>query len=514
MSLRTPSRRGVAIFAVMVAVAIAALTAASVLSLVDARLGATRVSLDRSQVQLLLQSGARAIVAELHQQRHELLQGREPRVTKVWSMPVDGGSRGVIRLVAWTSSSTDENAASGPVIWSEAACLDLNHATPAMLAKVPGLDEASGDRIVAQRLSSGYESVAEIVDAAGVPATLFDESPIDTESRPSSDDVPSAQPLPIGLWLTVFTAEPNLQVGIGPRGSEHAGRPRIDLSKGWSDELAHTLADRFGPEHARVIGDVVQRRGKVVNDAGAWREIVNDPAIAADAGGKGVGGTDLLASAIDALTWTPDPFVMGRIDVMRAPANVLAAVPGIDAAAAERIVGARGSLDSDQMGSIGWLLSGGDNKGVLTPEAFAEASPWLVARSLQWRVRLEAGIADPGQGDTPDATVTLRSPRQIEIVVDVAGQAPRVAYWREVTMLPLAGVLAKAATESTASTPPIRETTEPSIATPENPGPTPMELVPTNSNSPEMGPVSPKPGVAEDPNTGVDRRRGRWRVVT
>lgn len=511
MTPRAPSRRGVAIFAVMVAVAIAALTAASVLSLVDARLGATRVSLDRSQVQLLLQSGARAIVAELHQQRPELLQGREPRVTKAWSMPVEGGARGVVRLVAWTSSPGDENAASGPTLWSEAACLDLNHATPAMLAKVPGLDEASGDRIVAQRPSTGYESVAEIVDAAGVPASLFDESTIDAESGSQAQDALPSQASPIASWLTVYAAEPNLQVGIGPRGSEHVGRPRIDLSKGWSDELAHTLADRFGPDHARIIGDVLQRRGKSVNDAAAWREIVNDPAIAAETGG---GGAGLLASVIDALTWTPDPFVLGRIDVMRAPPNVLAAVPGIDAAAAERIVGARGSLASDQMGSIGWLLSGGNNKGVLTPEAFAEASPWLVARSLQWRVRLEAGIAEPGQGDTPDATVTLRSPRRVEIVVDVAGQSPRVAYWREVTMLPLAGVLAKSATESTASTTPIREATESPIATPENPGPTPMELVPTNSNSPGTGPVSPKPEATEDPSAGVDRRRGRWRVGT
>ncbi len=510
MKFRGPPRHGVAIFAVMLAVAIAALTAAGVLALVDARLGATRAGLDRSQVQLLLQSGVRAMVAELHQQRPELLLGREPRVTKAWSMSVEGGGRGVVRLVAWTSSSGDDNAAPGPTLWSEAACLDLNHATPAMLGKVPGLDEATGDRIVAQRPSTGYESVAEIVDAAGVPASLFDESPIDEASGSPAQDAPTTRPSPIGSWLTVYAAEPNQQVGVGPRGSEHAGRPRIDLSKGWSDELAHALADRFGPDHARIIGDVLQRRGKAVSDPAAWREIVNDPAIA----GGGGGGAGLLASAIDALTWTPDPFVLGRIDVMRAPAPVLAAVPGIDATAAERIVGARGSLASEQVGSIGWLLSGGNDKGVLMPEAFAAASPWLVARSLQWRVRIEAGIAEPGQGDTPDATATLRSPRRVEVVVDIAGESPRVAYWREVTMLPLAGVLAKGASESSPPTTPIREATEPTIPTPENPGPTPTELVPTNSNSQGAGAVGPRPEATEDPGAGADRRRGRWRVGT
>jgi len=92
---------------------------------------------------------------------------------------------------------------------------------------------------------------------------------------------------------------------------------------------------------------------------------------------------------LDVFCATPDPYPIGRVDLLRAPAPVLAAIPGIDEATADAIVAVRGSLDDESRRTLVWPVI----EGVMTEAQFQEAVDYLASRSMQWRVRIEAGIS-------------------------------------------------------------------------------------------------------------------------
>ena len=70
-----------------------------------------------------------------------------------------------------------------------------------------------------------------------------------------------------------------------------------------------------------------------------------------------------LGRVLDASTTDPSPFATGRVDVSEAPVEVLAGVPGIDLALAQRIVQQRssnsGASTAEPRDTIAWLLDGG-----------------------------------------------------------------------------------------------------------------------------------------------------------
>ncbi len=70
-----------------------------------------------------------------------------------------------------------------------------------------------------------------------------------------------------------------------------------------------------------------------------------------------------LGRVLDTATTDSSPFTTGRIDVSEAPAVVIASVPGIDLALAQRIVQQRasnsGSSANEPRDTIAWLLDGG-----------------------------------------------------------------------------------------------------------------------------------------------------------
>lgn len=69
-----------------------------------------------------------------------------------------------------------------------------------------------------------------------------------------------------------------------------------------------------------------------------------------------------LGRVLDASTVDPSPFTIGRVDVLEAPAEVLAGVPGIDLTLARRIVQQRssdtGASITEPRDTIAWLLDG------------------------------------------------------------------------------------------------------------------------------------------------------------
>ena len=101
---------------------------------------------------------------------------------------------------------------------------------------------------------------------------------------------------------------------------------------------------------------------------------------------------------MDSFTGRSEEFVRGRIDINLAPASVLACVPGIDREAANRIVSARSSIDADRRRSVVWIA----DEEILTAAQFEQAVDWLTTRSMQWRVRIEAGVQRIDEFDLAD----------------------------------------------------------------------------------------------------------------
>lgn len=134
-----------------------------------------------------------------------------------------------------------------------------------------------------------------------------------------------------------------------------------------------------------------------------------------------------------------DLYSRGRVDINRAPREVLAAVPGIDATVAEAIVARRAGLSADALMDPTWPA----RQGVMAPEQLERAADWITTRSLQWRVRIEAAVLDAkdaeeqarggeaGGGSSAQRPVSVVT---LEIVVDAAAERVRVAYLRDVSL--------------------------------------------------------------------------------
>ena len=116
----------------------------------------------------------------------------------------------------------------------------------------------------------------------------------------------------------------------------------------------------------------------------------------------------------------------GRLNVNVAPARVLAMLPGVDRALAERIVQTRQTLEAEQMKTPSWLCG----EGLLDDETYKRLAPMLTTRGYQYRLRC-VGFGVPAAGSRPPSYCVL------EAVLDLSGPRPRVAYLRDLTRMGL-----------------------------------------------------------------------------
>jgi hypothetical protein len=200
----------------------------------------------------------------------------------------------------------------------------------------------------------------------------------------------------------------------------------------------------------------------------------------------------------------------------------------------------RGRLEAEALRSVAWPAA----EGVLTPEQFREAVDYLTTRSMQWRVRVEAGFETAEEGPAvflAEDAPKLRDRIVLEAVIDVSSERARVAYLREITMLDAARrrFAQAGGGEATVEIGPANREGD-SAATADEPGagaqgPSPSRLgqVPSRHEAaerqrkdrfdPDMRGAmeSPEPEEAggsnavppaggETPEPGRDRRIGRW----
>ena len=517
-------RRAMVLLGVMIVIAMAALAGTTAMYLAQAELAASRTALKRVQSRAMAWSGVQAAMAEMADQRDKLLDGQSPELTQQWELfAEDGGPRGVIRLTAWTED--------GPTAVSESAKLDLNTATAEMLGKL-GLDERTAAAVVAARGKARLASVGDLARVEGFDVGLLEgtgageaaggRDPGDSLAGLSGADAAGRSPSAhegLGRLVTVFSFDPNIQCGLGNNGSDHRGNLRVNLHTEWSDRLAAAMDERFGQGASAGL--------KAMFDRGVQFKTMGDVAAAAQQAGLPVTGWGPI---FDALCVSDDPYIIGCVDVNRAEATVLAALPGISRGAADQIVQIRDKLDAEAKRTVCWPLV----QGVLTAEQFGQAVDHLTTRSMQWRVRVEAGFGSAVDGERA-ADERLEDRVVLEAVIDVASERPRVAYLRDVTLeRAMASVYAKA--KSVDQEEPAEPALEPSAPVAETPaGPdlgtdlhlsTDLDLSsgmdkgvgdlnlggPDAASPIDAGGKAPVAAAGGAVVPGVDRRGGRWAV--
>lgn len=499
---------GSILLAVLVVVVIAALAGTTAMDMIGAQAATAHASASRVQARALAWSGVQAALAELAEQRDDLLSGRPPRLTARWELFTDDlGFRGVVRLAP---------SPVGGVAVSEAGKLDVNLATEAMLASLASVGPDLARRIVAERATRPFESVEDLARVPGVTGDLL------YADHPGADGSSSGRPpgvaaesraRPAGLVdvLTAFSADPNIQAGLGEGGEQRRGKLRINLNTPWSEDLRQAVTERFGKDAADAVERVMREGAKFERDADIVRKLreLNAP-------------PDSWGTILDAFTTCPDPYARGRVDLSAAPMEVLACLPGIDATAAAAIVSARARLDEAVLLDTAWIVT----EGLVPPENFPSIVDHVTSRSLVWRVRVEAGRLPPGA----DEDEPLRDRMVVDAVLDVSSERPRVAYLRDVTALPTA--LALSGLAEPAGEPPVGTELEAAGASPGPASPAPAGVTPgTVTGSRSSTRPSADGGANREPPGGdradtrggapdargdrarpepKDRRRGRW----
>lgn len=460
------ARRGSILVMSLLVVTIGVLVGTSIIYYSGADRRAAKLGVQRVQSRAMAWSGVQVALAELGKARDALLEGEGPEITERWMTPA--GEQAGRSREQWGFRVL--SAGTSPLV-SEMGKLDVNSATAEMLAKLPGVSAELAGRIVAKREQRRFTSVAELLSVEGVTTALLyggEDSAPEADELKSQDGAPNAAVAPgadapvsdaatsvsgagggsgLSRYLTVYSFDPEVQVGFGAKASESAGKQRININVAWSDELGQAIKDRFDEGVANGVKGLIERGEKFEKPSSIvkkLREFRVEP--------------EGWVEVLDAFTTNPDQYRLGAVDLLTAPAIVLSCVPGITPEAASDIVARREKLDPTRRGTPVWPVL----EGIMKPEEFEVAVDWLTSRSLQWRVVVEGGIFPEGEdgGLTTslnmgsDATVgdrwdrggvqPLRDRVVLEAVLDISSLRARVAYLREVTLLPTARLLAVA----------------------------------------------------------------------
>jgi DNA uptake protein ComE-like DNA-binding protein len=450
------SRRGSILVLSLLVVTIGAMVGTSIIYYSGADRRAADMGVRRVQARAMAWSGVQAVMAELAKQRDALIAGDAPSLTELWMAPSSVQGAALSPAASGARWGFRVLPVAGKTAWSEAGKLDVNNVPAEVLAKLPRVGEELAGRIVAAREKRRFTSVVELLSVPGISYDLLYGSsaatgalaePDRAATSPAAGDAnPSA---PLNRYLTVYSFDPEVQVGFGAKASEAAGKQRININAPWSDDLGSAIEDRFDKGIADGVKGLMERGEKFEKPSSIVKKLRELKVPPPD-----------WVEVIDAFTTNPDQYRLGAADLLTAPAAVLECIPGLSAETAEEIVARREKLDSTRRSTVAWPVL----EDIVKPEDFEKAVDYLTSRSLQWRVVVEGGIfpdtsdgitADHGPDWEPTAgtsatdadtrTPPLRDRVVLEAVIDVSSLRARVAYLRDVTFLPTARSLAATA---------------------------------------------------------------------
>lgn len=414
--------RGAVLPGALIFVVVVVLAASGLVAMAGSRRAVDDSWSQIAQSRLALYSGLDAVGAELTLQRADLLAGREADLTAEWTLFSEGETEWVVRLIGSDALGLGDDPfeSFGPIrsdATSESARVHTEHATDATLRVLLGDDvelDTVRDAADPTLIATGSENLGVIRDR-----------------------------------LTRFSLDPEIQGGIGGGAAlASEGSARIDLSAGWTPTAQRQIADRFDESFAQSLGARMRQNPiQSLGDYLVWVTSI-DARVNEDPG--------LLSEHADVVSFSGKAAVAGRVDVSRAAPDVLAAVLGIDNG--EPVARARDALGEDARRGIGWLLADGH----VSSERFVEIADALTYRSLQWRVRLEAGRrsagSDAGVPEIDEFGVLLDREvgdgleyrTALEAVVDVSGEQAKILLLRDVTLERWASVDEEASSGDTA----------------------------------------------------------------
>lgn len=431
MTRHGSDRSAVVLFAVLFLVVLAGLSASSMLGAV----ASDRASVMREIDEMRLRDAARSALLvwadEIASQRDDLLEGGAPELTE--SITIDNGDDAppaVVRL----SRRPAPDGASESIVTPEAARLDLNHATPEMLAALPGVGAALARRLVEHRASGPFLSHVEALVVGGATAIQADDG--GDLGGIGGVDSPEQDTPPLVDLLTVFAVDVPQQIGLA--GDAFRGSPRVNINAPWSDNIERAFEQRLDEAVAEIATGLFIDSPKISTPGDLVRLLDR----------QGV-EREQWPALLDSLRTSADPFRTGVVDINAAPRAVLAALPGLDDSTAGDLIATRERLDADALRRITWPL----DEGLIDVEAFALLADVAVTRCLQWRIVLRVSFEQPDdpQSDTPESLLpqadefgvaldtddeTETGPfMEFEAVFDAAGDRVRLAYLRERTAL-------------------------------------------------------------------------------
>lgn len=309
-----------------------------------------------------------------------------------------------------------------------AAFLDLNSASLDMLMKLPEMTEELAQAIIDWRdpdentslgaesqyyllqpqayyaKNDRFESVEELLLVRGITRRillgedtnrngLLDANEDDGELSDPPDNRDGKLDLGLIHYLGVHSVTRNVRSD---------GQPRVNVNTASPAQLANTLREYISSDRLAGLVDRIRSRRPFSSLLDLYYRAELTP--------------EELDALADVLTTTNTRTQRGLVNIMTAPWQVLACLPGLEESDARAIVARRQSLNRRQPG-LAWLTE------VLSQEKAVAIGPLITTRS--WRVIADIVAVDP-RG---------RTFRRYQVVVDRRSTPPQVVFLRDLTAL-------------------------------------------------------------------------------
>jgi DNA uptake protein ComE-like DNA-binding protein len=416
-------RRCFVLIAMLVVIGSSLLVATSLLFVAQTEVAVSVGTREAAQARALAWSGVQAVMAQLRDQRDRILRGDLPAIDDRCLIYEHGLRVGMVRLLPVSGHAGDS------ILVPEAGKLDVNAVDAAAMALTGCMAEDVAQAIVSYRDAAPgarLHSTADLlrVPGAGVTAetlygslseiTVLGDVHAEGHDRPYHVMSLPAESRMYG-WadvLTVHAVEPSVQM---------SGEPCINVTAAWSDELERQVTARFGgtPEGASGgasrLMQVLEVAGPLDSGAGLIQALRSLQIAPED-----------WPPFLDAFCTSSEPLRVGRLDINTASFEALSTLPSLTRQQAAQMVRLRGELSADERASIAWPML----TQIISPEQFEALVDHITTRSWTYRIRLAAGEATV---DEPHAWTS--HPVIYEVVIDLSGRRPRVAYLRDITVL-------------------------------------------------------------------------------
>ncbi len=253
------------------------------------------------------------------------------------------------------------------------------------------------------------ETLSELLLVPGVTPLVFygedinrnarlDANESDGEDRWPADNGDSELDPGLIDYLTVYSYEKNV---------DSDGVKRLDINQASEEDFYSRLGSKIG---SRKVNRILQVRRSV--NFTSIGQLLDVP---------GFSSGD-FKKIVDIVTVQSETFIPGRINVVTAPPEVLAVLPGMTEELVEELVEVRSSgEDGVDLSTIGWVLS------VVGKQRFQLIAERMTTRSSQYRIHVVARFKADDSGRRPPGMVRLR------VVLDMAGTKPRFLQYQDWT---------------------------------------------------------------------------------